>query len=214
MPRCQRLAGVDASSRDSATVRRRTPRRVAAQRYDGISDSTNRRPLHRIYGMQILLTNDDGIYAPGLAAMERELQKLGDGRGRRPADRAKRRRPLDHLPHAADGPRSVRRRRGGAAGRSKGSPADCVKLAIAELCRPRPDLVVSGINSGHERRHQRAVLRHGGGGDRRGVFRHHEHRGVAGVRRAGPIRQGGRSWPCRSSNKSWLRKTASRNCTI
>ena len=26
----------------------------------------------------ILLTNDDGIYAPGLAAMERELERLGD----------------------------------------------------------------------------------------------------------------------------------------
>ena len=28
--------------------------------------------------MQILLTNDDGIYAPGLAAMERALKELGD----------------------------------------------------------------------------------------------------------------------------------------
>ena len=28
--------------------------------------------------MLILLTNDDGIYAPGLAAMERELEQLGD----------------------------------------------------------------------------------------------------------------------------------------
>ena len=27
--------------------------------------------------MQILLTNDDGIYAPGLAALEHELQKIG-----------------------------------------------------------------------------------------------------------------------------------------
>src|SRR5690606_6709140 len=37
------------------------------------------------------------------------------------------------------------RRRGWAV---EGSPADCVKLAITELCRPRPELVVSGINSG------------------------------------------------------------------
>ncbi|MDR2117569.1 MAG: 5'/3'-nucleotidase SurE, partial [Planctomycetaceae bacterium] len=28
--------------------------------------------------MKILLTNDDGIYAPGLAAMERALRQLGD----------------------------------------------------------------------------------------------------------------------------------------
>jgi 5'-nucleotidase len=30
----------------------------------------------------------------------------------------------------------------------EGSPADCVKLAITELCPQRPQLVVSGINSG------------------------------------------------------------------
>ena len=28
--------------------------------------------------MQILLTNDDGIYAPGLEALEWELRRLGD----------------------------------------------------------------------------------------------------------------------------------------
>ena len=28
--------------------------------------------------MQILLTNDDGIFAPGLAALYRELVKMGD----------------------------------------------------------------------------------------------------------------------------------------
>ncbi len=36
------------------------------------------------------------------------------------------------------------RRRGWAV---EGSPADCVKLALAEFC-PAPDLVVSGINGG------------------------------------------------------------------
>ena len=35
--------------------------------------------------VQILLTNDDGIYAPGLAAMERELQSLGETRVVAPA---------------------------------------------------------------------------------------------------------------------------------
>ena len=29
-------------------------------------------------GVRILLTNDDGIYAPGLAAMQRELCRLGE----------------------------------------------------------------------------------------------------------------------------------------
>jgi 5'-nucleotidase len=30
----------------------------------------------------------------------------------------------------------------------EGSPADCVKLALAEFCKPQPDLLVSGINGG------------------------------------------------------------------
>jgi 5'-nucleotidase len=37
------------------------------------------------------------------------------------------------------------RRRGWAV---EGSPADCVKIGIFELCQPRPELVVSGINGG------------------------------------------------------------------
>ncbi len=37
------------------------------------------------------------------------------------------------------------RRRGYAV---EGSPADCVKLGVFELCQPKPDLIVSGINSG------------------------------------------------------------------
>ena len=62
------------------------------------------------FDVQILLTNDDGIYAPGLAAMERELARLGDVTRRRAGDRAERRRPLDHVSQPADGEGSVRRR--------------------------------------------------------------------------------------------------------
>jgi len=98
--------------------------------------------------VQILLTNDDGIHAPGLAALEHELRKLGDVTVAAPLTEQSgvghaityltplmARKALDN-----DG-----RRRGWAV---EGSPADCVKLAIAELCPTRPDLVVSGINSG------------------------------------------------------------------
>jgi 5'-nucleotidase len=97
--------------------------------------------------MQILLTNDDGIYAPGLAALERELQKLGNVEVVAPlTEQSGVGHSITYLkPLMArelfDGPR----RRGWAV---EGSPADCVKLAISELCRPRPQLVVSGINSG------------------------------------------------------------------
>ncbi len=97
--------------------------------------------------MQILLTNDDGIYAPGLAAMERELKKLGDVCVVAPATEQS---GVGHsvtflspliCKEIFDG----ERRRGFAV---EGSPADCVKLGVFEFCAARPDLVVSGVNGG------------------------------------------------------------------
>lgn len=97
--------------------------------------------------MQILLTNDDGIYAPGLAALERELQSLGDVDVVAPATEQS---GVGHsitflTPLICKEVYDGARRRGWAV---EGSPADCVKLGIVELCPRRPDLVVSGINSG------------------------------------------------------------------
>ncbi|HVU86823.1 MAG TPA: 5'/3'-nucleotidase SurE [Pirellulales bacterium] len=97
--------------------------------------------------MQILLTNDDGIYAPGLAALEQELVKLGDVTVVSPATEQS---GVGHsitflsplvVKEVFEGKRS----RGWAV---EGSPADCVKLGIFEFCRNRPTLVVSGINGG------------------------------------------------------------------
>jgi 5'-nucleotidase len=95
----------------------------------------------------ILLTNDDGVYAPGLAAMERELRRHADvclvaphfeqsGVGHSITFLS----PLV-VHEVFDGDR----RRGWSV---EGSPADCVKLGVAEFCTRRPDLVVSGINGG------------------------------------------------------------------
>ena len=97
--------------------------------------------------MQILLTNDDGIYAPGLAAMERALARLGDVTVVAPAIEQS---GVGHsitflTPLMAKEVFDGERRRGWAV---EGSPADCVKLAIGEFCPRRPDLVVSGINGG------------------------------------------------------------------
>ena len=98
--------------------------------------------------MQILLTNDDGIHAPGLAAMERQLRRLGDVTVAAPLTEQ------SGVGHAITylTPLMARKvfdeheaQRGWAV---EGSPADCVKLAVSELCPQRPDLVVSGINSG------------------------------------------------------------------
>jgi 5'-nucleotidase len=101
----------------------------------------------RPVSVQILLTNDDGIYAPGLAALERVLQRLGHVSVVAPAVEQS---GVGHsitflTPLTAkevyDGPR----RRGWAV---DGSPADSVKLGVFEFCTKRPDLVVSGINGG------------------------------------------------------------------
>lgn len=97
--------------------------------------------------MLILLTNDDGIYAPGLAALEDELREIGEVCVVAPATEQSGvghsitfLRPLV-CKEIFDGDR----RRGWAV---EGSPADCVKLGVFELCPRRPDLVVSGLNGG------------------------------------------------------------------
>ncbi len=97
--------------------------------------------------MQILLTNDDGIYAPGLFALERQLRRLGDVTVVAPATEQSGvghsitfLRPLVAIEVYHDG-----RLRGWAV---EGSPADCVKLGVFEFCPQPPDLIVSGINAG------------------------------------------------------------------
>ena len=97
--------------------------------------------------MLILLTNDDGIYAPGLSAMEKELSRLGEVVVVAPATEQS---GVGHsitflTPLMAKEAFDGDRRRGWAV---EGSPADCVKLAIAKFCPRKPDLVVSGINGG------------------------------------------------------------------
>jgi 5'-nucleotidase len=97
--------------------------------------------------VQILLTNDDGIYAPGLAAMQQALARLGDVCVVAPAvEQSGVGHSITFLsPLMAKEVFDGERRRGWAI---EGSPADCVKLAIAEFCPRTPDLVVSGINGG------------------------------------------------------------------
>ena len=97
--------------------------------------------------MQILLTNDDGIYAPGLNALKEVLSKLGQVTVVAPAtEQSGVGHSITYLSplicrEVFDGDR----RRGWAV---DGSPADCVKLGVFEYCPERPRLVVSGINGG------------------------------------------------------------------
>ena len=97
--------------------------------------------------MLTLLTNDDGIFAPGLAAMERMLRGFSDVAVVAPSTEQS---GVGHAitfltPLTAKEVFEGSRSRGWAV---DGSPADAVKLGIAEFCPRRPDLVVSGINSG------------------------------------------------------------------
>ncbi len=98
--------------------------------------------------MKILLTNDDGIYAPGLAALEQQLRLLGDVTVVAPlTEQSGVGHSITYLKPlmAREVYDTENRRRGWAV---EGSPADCVKLAICALMEEKPDLVVSGINSG------------------------------------------------------------------
>ncbi|MFM8577339.1 MAG: 5'/3'-nucleotidase SurE [Planctomycetaceae bacterium] len=97
--------------------------------------------------MLVLLTNDDGVFAPGLAAMERALRQTCEVIVAAPSTEQS---GVGHAitfltPLTAKEVFDGQRRRGWAV---DGSPADSVKLAIAEFCPRRPDLVVSGINGG------------------------------------------------------------------
>ena len=93
--------------------------------------------------MRIVLTNDDGIYAPGLEALYAELLKLGVVDVVAPSVEQS---GVSHsityleplLAHDVF-------RNGKLLGRAvRGSPADCVKLAMLQFCNTPPDLVVSG----------------------------------------------------------------------
>ncbi|MEM6798261.1 MAG: 5'/3'-nucleotidase SurE [Planctomycetota bacterium] len=102
--------------------------------------------------MRILLTNDDGIYAPGLDAMRRALSRLGDVSVVAPATEQSGvghsitfLTPLMAKEVFTAEASGAERRLGWAV---DGSPADCVKLALAKFSAEPPDLVVSGINGG------------------------------------------------------------------
>lgn len=98
--------------------------------------------------MRILLTNDDGIYAPGLRALRTELKKLGDVTVVAPAGEQS---GVGHsitllTPLIVQDVVDAEGQPMGYA--VEGRPADCVKLALMELLPEPPDLIVSGLNAG------------------------------------------------------------------
>lgn len=97
--------------------------------------------------MRILLTNDDGIFAPGLAVMQKRLATIAEVFVAAPSDIKS---GAGHSISLGEIGCEYLDIVGKFAGYSvEGSPADCVKLAINELSSEEPfDLVVSGINHG------------------------------------------------------------------
>ena len=93
--------------------------------------------------MRILLSNDDGYFAPGLAQLEQALRDLGEVTVVAPErDRSGASNSL-----TLDRPLTVRRAANGFRF-INGTPTDCVHLAVTGLLEHLPDIVVSGINLG------------------------------------------------------------------
>jgi 5'-nucleotidase len=96
---------------------------------------------------RILVTNDDGITAPGLHALYLAMAELGEVTIVAPdAEQSA-------VGHAITTMTPLRIKavtlEGGVPGHAvNGTPADCVRLAILTICQAPPDLVVSGINLG------------------------------------------------------------------
>lgn len=97
--------------------------------------------------MRILVTNDDGIYAPGIAALKAEMERLGEVTVVAPdVERSAAGHSI-----TIDKPLRLRKVYVGEVFLgygADGSPVDCVKLGVKEVIRGAPDLVVSGINIG------------------------------------------------------------------
>jgi 5'-nucleotidase len=98
--------------------------------------------------VRILLTNDDGVYAPGLRALRKELQQLGEVIVVAPATEQS---AVGHsitllTPLLVQEVLDDEEQWLGWA--VEGRPADCVKLALLELLPAPPDVIVSGLNAG------------------------------------------------------------------
>jgi 5'-nucleotidase len=97
--------------------------------------------------LHILVTNDDGVDAPGLLALHKALQEVGEVTVFAP----------DHNWSAAGHTKTMHKPLrvnqatlpdGTLAYTTTGAPSDCVALVVLGMLEHQPDLVVSGINQG------------------------------------------------------------------
>ncbi|MEN9512067.1 MAG: hypothetical protein RLZZ370_1886 [Bacteroidota bacterium] len=95
----------------------------------------------------ILISNDDGITAPGIKALVEVMQEIGEVIVVAPD------KPQSAMGHAITINQPLRLTKvdqfpGVVSYQCTGTPVDCVKLAIDKLLTRKPDLMVSGINHG------------------------------------------------------------------
>lgn len=97
----------------------------------------------------ILVTNDDGITAPGIRELIKAMNELGDVVVVAPES------PQSGMGHAITldstlrcNPINIDLESPQIEYKCSGTPADCVKLAVNEILNRKPDLCVSGINHG------------------------------------------------------------------
>ena len=94
--------------------------------------------------MRILLSNDDGVNAPGIQVLAARLREFADvqvvapDRNRSGASNSLTLESSLRTFTLANGDISVQ----------MGTPTDCVYLGVNALMRPAPEVVVSGINAG------------------------------------------------------------------
>lgn len=94
--------------------------------------------------MRILLTNDDGILAPGIATLERIARTLSDDVWIVAPETDQ-----SGLAHSLTLSEPLRLRQvDEKAFALRGTPTDCVIMAIREILDGPPDLVLSGVNAG------------------------------------------------------------------
>ena len=96
---------------------------------------------------KILITNDDGIFSPGIYALWEAMLEIGETNVIAPDTEQS---SVSHAITLSD-PLRVKdiKRAGGFKGFAiSGTPADCAKIAIKSLMDIKPDVLISGINRG------------------------------------------------------------------
>ena len=95
----------------------------------------------------ILISNDDGVFAPGIYALWQAMSEIGETIVVAPNTEKS---AVGHAITISDPIRieEVRRSNGFKGYAVNGTPADSVKIAVKSIMKKKPDIIISGINAG------------------------------------------------------------------